>query len=217
MYEHIGKSTKIYHVAQQLQQTNLHLQGGRGQGPTQASPHLYQGMGRSRPRKCTCMDVIKNNPKVIKMIDEMVATLKTEQTDDDHKKEYCAAQFDQADDKKKGLERAKSDLETAIADAKDGIATLKDEIEALGKSIKALDKAVAESSEQRKEENEDFTELMASDSAAKEILAFAKNRLNKFYTGPHANSVRCSTSVVRCSLFCLTQVVLAVSNSQISV
>merc|ERR1712014_429573 len=35
--------------------------------------------------------------------------------------------------------------------------------------------------EQRKEENEDFTELMASDSAAKELLGFAKNRLNKFY------------------------------------
>merc|ERR1719409_1340771 len=27
--------------------------------------------------------------KVIKMIDEMVVTLKTEQTDDDNKKEYC--------------------------------------------------------------------------------------------------------------------------------
>merc|ERR1719217_1980226 len=37
--------------------------------------------------------------KVIKMIDEMVATLKTEQEDDDHKKEYCAKQFDLSDDK----------------------------------------------------------------------------------------------------------------------
>merc|ERR1719472_415952 len=52
--------------------------------------------------------------KVIKMIDEMVVTLKTEQEDDDHKKEYCAAQFDQSDDKKKSLERAVSDLDTAI-------------------------------------------------------------------------------------------------------
>jgi len=119
--------------------------------------------------------------KVIKMIDEMAATLKTEQLDDDHKKEYCAAQFDKADDKKKGLERSVSDLETSISDAKDGIATLQDEIKALGKSITALDKAVADATEQRKEENEDFTELMASDSAAKEILGFAKNRLNKFY------------------------------------
>jgi chromosome segregation ATPase len=79
------------------------------------------------------------------------------------------------------LERSVSDLETVIADTKDGIETLKSEIDALGKTIKALDKAVAEATEQRKEENEDFTELMASDSAAKELLGFAKNRLNKFY------------------------------------
>merc|ERR1740133_499609 len=119
--------------------------------------------------------------KVIKMIDEMVGTLKTEQLDDDHKKEYCAKQFDMADDKKKGLERGVADLETAIEDQKDGIASAKADIEALEAGIKALDKSVSEATEQRKEENEDFTELMASDSAAKEILGFAKNRLNKFY------------------------------------
>merc|ERR1719382_758084 len=61
------------------------------------------------------------------------------------------------------------------------IEKLKDEIDALEEGIKALDKAVAQATEQRKEENEDFTELMASDSAAKELLGFAKNRLNKFY------------------------------------
>merc|ERR1719506_2495334 len=119
--------------------------------------------------------------KVIGMIDEMVETLKTEQLDDDHKKEYCAKEFDLADDKKKGLERSISDLNTAIEDAKEGISTTEGEISALQAGIKALDKAVAEATEQRKEENEDFTQLMASDSAAKEILGFAKNRLNKFY------------------------------------
>ena len=36
--------------------------------------------------------------KVIGMIDEMVVTLKTEQNDDEHKKEYCAKQFDLSDD-----------------------------------------------------------------------------------------------------------------------
>merc|ERR1719482_816106 len=107
--------------------------------------------------------------KVIKMIDEMVVTLKPEQADDDAKKEYCAEQFDLSDDKKKSLERSIKDLETAIEDAKEGIASVSDEIAALEKSIKALDKAVAEATEQRKEENEDFTQLMASDSAAKEI------------------------------------------------
>jgi len=119
--------------------------------------------------------------KVIGMIDEMAATLKTEQSDDDNKKEYCAAQFDQSDDKKKSLERSIKDLETVIEDTKEGIAATQADIKALAAGIKALDKAVTEATEQRKEENEDFTQLMASDSAAKEILGFAKNRLNKFY------------------------------------
>merc|ERR1719503_196896 len=119
--------------------------------------------------------------KVIAMIDEMVANLKTEQADDDNKKDYCGKQLDSADDKKKELEHAVNDLETAIAQAEDGISTLKGEIKALEDGIKALDKQVAEATEQRKEENEDYTEMMAQDSAAKDVMNFAKNRLNKFY------------------------------------
>merc|ERR1719375_1406904 len=58
---------------------------------------------------------------------------------------------------------------------------LANEINALTAGIKALDKAVAESTVQRKAENADYTELMAQNSAAKEVIAFAKNRLQKFY------------------------------------
>merc|ERR1719502_1863136 len=74
--------------------------------------------------------------KVIGMIDEMVVTLKQEQADDDAKKEYCAKEFDLADDKKKELERSISDLEKAIEDTKEGIATTQDEIKALTAGIK---------------------------------------------------------------------------------
>merc|ERR1719450_828617 len=119
--------------------------------------------------------------KAIKMIDEMVATLGAEQQDDDDKKEYCETQFDLADDKKKSLERSVSNLEKAIAKAKEAVAALTEEIKALGEGIAALDKSVASATEQRKEENQEYTQLMASDAAAKEILGFAKNRLNKFY------------------------------------
>merc|ERR1719198_2622464 len=119
--------------------------------------------------------------KVIKLIDEMVETLKKEQLDDDAKKEHCASELDSADDKKKTLEKAVADLGTMIADTEESIASLKSDIEALEDGIKALDKSVAEATENRKEEHEDYTELIASDSAAKELLAFAKNRLNKFY------------------------------------
>jgi len=119
--------------------------------------------------------------KVVAMIDEMSGVLRKEQVDDDNKKEYCNVQFDSLDDKKKGLERSVSDSEKAIEDSKEAISTLSSEISALEDAIKALDKSVAEATEQRKEENEDFTTLMAQDTAAKELLGVAKNRLNKFY------------------------------------
>jgi len=119
--------------------------------------------------------------KVLKMIGDLVTELKQDQVNDDGKKEYCNTQLDTADDKKKVLEKGQSDLETSIVDAKEGIVSTKAEIEALDDGVKALDKSVAEATEQRKEENEDYTSLMASDAAAKELIEFAKNRLNKFY------------------------------------
>merc|ERR1719265_2602538 len=115
------------------------------------------------------------------MIDNMVVTLETEQADDEHKKEYCEKQFDIADDKRKGLEQSIADSEKAIEDAQETIATTADEIKALEKGIKALDKSVDEATEQRKAANKEYTELMASDTAAKELIGVAKNRLNKFY------------------------------------
>merc|ERR1719265_2015566 len=119
--------------------------------------------------------------KVIKMIDDMVKTLTVEQQDDNDKKEYCETQFDLADDKKKGLERDVSNLEKAIEKAKEGVSALAAEIKALEEGVAALDKSVAEATEQRKDEHAEYSELMAADGAAKELLAFAKNRLNKFY------------------------------------
>jgi chromosome segregation ATPase len=111
----------------------------------------------------------------------MIGTLKEEQVDDDNKKEYCDVQFDSLDDKKKALERSISDSETSIADSKEAIATLVSEINDLNAGIVALDKSVAEATQQRKEENEEYTSLMAQDTAAKELIGMAKNRMNKFY------------------------------------
>jgi len=44
-----------------------------------------------------------------------------------------------------------------------------------------LDKSVAEATATRKEEHDDFVATLAANSAAKDLLGFAKNRLNKFY------------------------------------
>jgi len=119
--------------------------------------------------------------KVIKLIDDMVVTLKKEQVEDDHKKEYCEEQFDIADDKKKELERAISDTEKEIAEVKDSLATVTEEISTLEGVIAELDKSVAVATHQRKDEHEDFTILMANNKAAKELILFAKNRMQKFY------------------------------------
>merc|ERR1719291_78721 len=111
----------------------------------------------------------------------MVATLKKEQTDDDSKKEYCLAELDTSDDKKKSLEKTISDTEASIATTEEGIASATDDIAALTASIKALDASVAEATEQRKAENTDYKELMSSNTAAKELLGMAVNRLNQYY------------------------------------
>merc|ERR1719265_170906 len=82
------------------------------------------------------------------------------------------------------LERSVSDAAKAVEDAKESIATLTSEMEALVAGIKALDESVAEATENRKEENEDYTQLMAQDTAAKELIGMAKNRMNKLYKAP---------------------------------
>lgn len=118
---------------------------------------------------------------IIKMIDEMVFSLERENTSDKEKKSYCAAEFDSADDKKKTLENSISDMETSIDDTQESIAAVTEEMKAVEQGIRDLDKSVADATAQRKAENEEYTELMASDAAAKEVLLFARNRLQKFY------------------------------------
>jgi len=121
------------------------------------------------------------NEKVIKLINELAANLVAEGQADADKKDYCAFQFDQADDKKKVLEREVGDHESTISDLSSMPAQLKDEIDALGDGIRELDKSVTDATEQRKEEADDYAPLMAGDATAKELILFAKNRLNKFY------------------------------------
>merc|ERR1719272_486376 len=119
--------------------------------------------------------------KVLKMIDEMVNILKQEQVDDEAKKEYCRMQLDAVEDKSKTVTGVIHDLEVDIDEKIGAMATLKDELKVHNAAIRELDKLVAEATGQRKDENTEFTQLMSDDTAAKELLAFAKNRLQKFY------------------------------------
>merc|ERR1719188_2041167 len=111
----------------------------------------------------------------------MIVTLKSEQVEDDNKQEYCQKQLDQAEDKMKAVAQQLDDAEIAIEEAKERISVLKDELKGLEKSIKELDKTVAEATEIRQSQHQEFSELIAQNTAAKELLVWAKNRLHKFY------------------------------------
>merc|ERR1719272_453738 len=119
--------------------------------------------------------------KVLTMIEDMIALLGKEQQDDNDKKEYCEALIDKTEDSVKQLELEVSDLGKAAADYKERVATLGEELAALAAGIKSLDGQVAEATEDRKEEHDENVATLTNDNAAKEIIGFATNRLNKFY------------------------------------
>jgi len=119
--------------------------------------------------------------KVLDMIDGMIASLEKEQTDEEAKKKHCEKELATQADHKKELETAQADAQADIDAHEESIATTTQEIADTKQSIKDLDKQVAEATTNRKEENAAFTQLMTQDTAAKEIIGMAKNRLNKFY------------------------------------
>merc|ERR1719316_582970 len=119
--------------------------------------------------------------RVAQMIDNMISVLGKEQADDDAKRESCIAEITKAEDLEKAEKGAVANLATEIAEEEDALETLKSEIAAIQKGLEGLDKMVAESTETRKEEHADYTEVTAANSAALELIEMAKNRMNKFY------------------------------------
>merc|ERR1719482_1472568 len=72
-------------------------------------------------------------------------------------------------------------LTASIAELTDESSTLTEDIATLTQEIASLDKAVATATEQRKEEHADYTQSLALSETAIELIAKAKNRLQKFY------------------------------------
>merc|ERR1719330_1051708 len=107
----------------------LQVQVSTSSARARALTMIRQGMQKVKSPNRVGLDLISlalhgkkiGFEKVIAMIDEMLATLKKEQVDDDEKKTYCAEQFDVSDDQKKSLERKISDTEAAISVSEDSI------------------------------------------------------------------------------------------------
>jgi hypothetical protein len=118
---------------------------------------------------------------VVKLLDNMVAHLGNEGKDDKKHKEYCEAELAKSADEQKSVKEDLVHKDAAISELKDEIATLGDEIETLKTEIIALDGSVATATVQRKNEAQEFTQMMTLNEAAVQLIDKAKNRLNKFY------------------------------------
>jgi len=119
--------------------------------------------------------------KVVKMIDDMVTLLGSEQKDDAKHRDWCNAEFDTSEDNEKDLTRAIEALSSSISQMKDEIAALGDAIKASKAKVADLDKSVAEATEQRTKEHTEFTEVAQANQMAIELIGKAKNKLQQFY------------------------------------
>jgi len=119
--------------------------------------------------------------KVVKMIDDMIATHGRDQVADDEKKDFCIAELHKTENEETALKGDISDLDADIAEREDAIATLKSEISALQAGLEALDKSVVVATAQRRDEHAEYTSTAASNQACVELIGMAKNRMQKFY------------------------------------
>merc|ERR1719321_1128706 len=118
---------------------------------------------------------------ITKMIDEMVGVLEAESKDDEKHKTWCAGEFEKSADEEAATTGKIDSLSSAISETADEISTLADDIKTLTEGIAGLDKDVAEASEQRKKEHAEYLETVALTETAIQLIAKAKNRLQKFY------------------------------------
>merc|ERR550514_1283058 len=115
------------------------------------------------------------------MIDGMITLLKKEGDDDLKQKEWCEGELSKAAADEASTTEEQSNGAAMISELKDQIANVADEISTLSLEIQALDASVATASLDRKSENKQYTEAMALNEAASQLIEKAKQRLFKFY------------------------------------
>jgi len=123
--------------------------------------------------------------KVIELLDECKAKVaKDLAAEAEVMEEYVTFCDDELKEKGYAIETAKremGDLSATIEDSKATVMALTNEIAELEGEVSDLTEAMKEATELREKEHEDFVETLAANTAAVDLLKFAKNRLNKFY------------------------------------
>jgi len=118
---------------------------------------------------------------IFKMIDEMIAILTKDNKDDAAQKDFCIAELTKTETEKAATDDKLASLESTLSELADTSAEVADKIAALTAGIASLDKDVAEATEMRKKEHDEYSANVQSMTIALELIAKAKNRLQKFY------------------------------------
>lgn len=119
--------------------------------------------------------------KVIKMVDDMVVTLKKEQVHDEESLESCNSNIAATEKAIRGNNRSIEGHENAIALHENQIAELKKSIAASDKAVADTNQSIAEATAQRKQENADYETNKNMQNQAILLLKKAKNKMNSFY------------------------------------
>jgi len=118
---------------------------------------------------------------ILEMVDGMLTLLGKQQAEDDHQREHCKSEFNNAEDEEKAAQDNVAEMQATIVEMTDSVAQLVEQIKSLSDEKMALDKAVAEATEQRKEEHNEYLDNVQMNGVAKQLVDKARNRLHKFY------------------------------------
>jgi len=119
--------------------------------------------------------------RVKKAIDDMIAQLKLQQTDEVKKSDWCKAELRSNEMDTMKSNSLKDELDVKVADLQSNIDKLTDELTQGKKDIAQLQLELQRASENRKQANMDFQKTIAEQVATQDVLKTALERLAKYY------------------------------------
>ena len=110
------------------------------------------------------------------MIEEMIERLVNEAAEEASHKAWCDEETAESKKSREKHQGRVDVLSGRMAKAEAAIAKLTQDVAALQKEVAEMNAGEAEATEQRKAEHETYVEDLAANTAANDLLEFAKNR-----------------------------------------
>eukprot|EP00419_Tripos_fusus_P048778 CAMPEP_0172824022 /NCGR_PEP_ID=MMETSP1075-20121228/17723_1 /TAXON_ID=2916 /ORGANISM="Ceratium fusus, Strain PA161109" /LENGTH=690 /DNA_ID=CAMNT_0013665243 /DNA_START=13 /DNA_END=2085 /DNA_ORIENTATION=+ len=120
--------------------------------------------------------------QLIEKIDRLVSNLEEEQKQDARKKVFCKNEIRKAEAEMKQNKRGIVAKEAVVDDTAADLEDLSVGLKELASSMKALDQEVAKATRERKAENVKYSEELASNNVAANLLETAISKLDKFFS-----------------------------------